>query len=246
MIALRVIDRVGVLYSCTKVLAEAGINIISVHVFPMRREREPPEANIVIFVDRLDQEVMNRLRGFDFVLDLRIYRLSSRDTSKDMVVMPISSIQEVMKLIFEHYGEPVFASLFYRIGYLQGYTIANEYFGCATECPDAECEEISLAKLHMVLNVLKVLNFIRGYTMNVMEHMVEICVEEPIEMRTYSDSTRIPCHYTRGLLQGLCDCIFKQSKVVSSSDDATRRCCCFYVYLGRFSRKDIYSTVFTD
>ncbi len=224
MLVLRTLDRVGVLYTCTRVVAEAGVNIVSAHVIPVRYG-DRRETNIVLFVNRLPPDVVEQLRQLDFVQDLRVYTLSiPEDSTGDVVLLPVVVLQEAMKSILETYGEAVYGTLFHKLGYLQGKMLASEHFGCS---PFEGCATAQL-RLTTIFNILRAVNLIRDFKIQqVDQELLEICVKDPVELR--GGRGDLPCHYTRGLVQGICEHIFGKGDIVDLKILSDGRTCCMYV-----------------
>ncbi|GEM_PF-5786359 len=226
MLVLRTDDRVGVLYSCTRIVSEAGVNIISAHVIPVRHG-DRRESNIVLFVNKLPPDVLEQLRQLDFVREMRVYVLTiPEDSTCDVILLPAAALQEAMRSILESYGEAVYGTLFHKLGYLQGYSLASEHFGCVPldGCPTA------ILKLNAIFNILKAVNLIRDFKIQqVDQKLLEICVKDPIELR--GGKRGLPCYYTKGLVQGICDYIFGRCSIVDVKVNENEGKCCIYVEL---------------
>ncbi|NPA23558.1 MAG: hypothetical protein GXO23_04610 [Crenarchaeota archaeon] len=208
MIAIRTVDRPGVLQSCARILAESGVNIASSHVFHRGSLGDRREAQITIFAENYTPTVLDRLRQQDFVLDVQVFELTCIDVVPDIVIFPTSLIQEAIKEIAANYGEPVAASIFFRLGYMYGQCLAQHYIHALSTITNVEL------KLTTLLNILKSLNLLKDYKIESTDSNLIIRIKEPIEMRNRCYEK---CYFTKGLLAGLLDKLLPSAQIVAEN-----------------------------
>ncbi len=208
MIAIRTVDRPGVLQACARILAESGVNIASSHVFHRGRIGDRREAQITIFVENYTPIVVDRLRREDFVLDVQVFELTCTDVVPDIVIFPTSLVQEAIREIAANYGEPVAASIFFRLGYLYGQCLAQHYIHALASIGNIEI------RLTALLNILKSLNLLKDFKIESVDDRVLIRIREPIEMRNRCFER---CYFTKGLLAGLLDKLIPNAQIVAEN-----------------------------
>ncbi|NPB00573.1 MAG: hypothetical protein GXO10_04285 [Crenarchaeota archaeon] len=208
MIAIRTVDRPGVLQTCARILAEAGVNIASSHVFHREDTDNRKEAQITIFAENYTPAVVERLRQQDFVLDVQVFELTCVDVVPDIVIFPTSLIQEAIREIALNYGEPVAASIFFRLGYMYGQCLAQHYIEALRHISNIEL------RLTALLNILKSLNLLKDYKIAAIDDKVILRIREPVEMR---NRCLEKCYFTKGLLAGLLEKLLPGSQIVSES-----------------------------
>ncbi len=208
MIAIRTVDRPGVLQACARIFAEAGVNIASSHVFHRGEMGDRREAQITIFAENYTPVVVERLRQQDFVLDVQVFELTCVDVVPDIVIFPTSLIQEAIREISLNYGEPVAASIFFRLGYMYGQCLAQHYMETLRHISKAEF------KLTAILNILKSLNLLKDYKIEFTDDRIVVRIREPVEMR---NRCLEKCYFTKGLLAGLLDKLMPSAQIVSES-----------------------------
>ncbi len=194
MLSLRVIDRPGVLQACTKILAEAGINIASSHVFHRGVINNKKEAQITIFAENYVPLVLEKLKDLEFVLDIHVFELTGSETVPDVVIFPINIIQDAIKEISNNYGEPVAASIFYKLGYMYGQCLAQYY------AEELSKIENTVLRLTALLNIMRSLNLLKEFKIDIVENKLVIVLKEPLELRGVKCLEN--CYFTKGLLTG--------------------------------------------
>ncbi len=193
MLSLRVLDRPGVLQACVKILADVGINIVSSHVFHRGVINNKREAQITIFIENYIPLILDKLKSLDFVLDIHVFELSSPESVPDVVIFPINILQDAMREIASNYGEPVTASIFYKLGYMYGQSLAQSYI------EELMNIENNILRLTALLNMMKSLNLLKEFKIDIVENRLVIVLKEPIELRGKCLEN---CYFTKGLLTG--------------------------------------------